>query len=297
MPRSDRPNRSGWRLLDERDPTGGRAKGWLFLTHPGPSLLVTLVVVAAAGVLGTRVPPVRTAVGLVLVMLPAQLAIGALNDWADRELDAAAKPHKPIVRGAVPRRGALAFALGGFAVSLGTAGYLGAGVLLAAAGALAAGVSYDLWLKRTPAAVLSWWAGFATVPLMAMAITGRARGAPVVVPLAGLLALALLLANGLPDRGADEQGGAHTLAALLGARVTVTVICGALLAAAAGMVAVRSALGQGSLAIVAAAVLAVAAAVPPATRRDGRALFPVLALFVAAATVTWLAALAQATPR
>jgi 4-hydroxybenzoate polyprenyltransferase len=294
MPRSDRPNRSGWRLLNERDPAGGRAKAWLFLTHPGPSLLVTVLVVAAAGVLGMRFPPPRTVVGLVLVMLPAQLAIGALNDWADWNLDAAAKPHKPIVRGAVPRRAALVFALCAFAVSLLTAAYLGVGVLLAGILAVAAGSTYDLWLKRTPAAVLAWWAGFAAVPLMAMAITGRPRGALVVVPLAGMVALALLLANGLPDSEGDARGGAHTLPTALGARGALVVLSVALLAASAYTLVFGVVLGQGALAVVAAALLAAAALMPLAGRRVGRRAFALLALLLAVATVTWLTALAQA---
>jgi 4-hydroxybenzoate polyprenyltransferase len=289
-------NRSSWRLLDERQAAGGRPKAWLFLTHPGPSLLVTVLVVAAAGVLGMRLPGARTVVGLVLVMLPAQLAIGALNDWADWKLDATAKPFKPIARRAVPRGGALAVALGGFTVSLGAAAVIGRGVLLADLLAIAAGGSYDLWLKRTAAALLSWWAGFATVPLMAMAITGRLRGAAAIVPLAGLLALALLLANGLPDRESDARGGARTLASILGARGSRTAASAALLAAAAYTLAVRAALGQGALAVLASLVLAAAALVPLGPRRVARLAFPVLALLVSAATVSWLAALGQAAP-
>jgi 4-hydroxybenzoate polyprenyltransferase len=291
MPRSDRPNPSWWRLLDERSAAGGRAKAWLFLTHPGPSILVTAVLVAAAGLLGRQLPSARTAVGLVLVMLPTQLAIGALNDWADWSLDFASKPFKPIACGAVPRRGAIVVALTGFAVSLGAAASLGVGILLADAVAIAAGVSYDLWLKRTAAAVLAWWAGFATVPLMAMAVTGRLRGGLGEVPLAGLLALALLLANGLPDREGDERGGAHTLPSVLGARGSRLLLGAAMVAAAGYMLALREVLGQGAGAAAAAALLAAGALVAVVSRRRTRLGFPLLALLVAAATVSWLAAL------
>jgi geranylgeranylglycerol-phosphate geranylgeranyltransferase len=263
----------------------------LFLTHPGPSLLVTAVLVAAAGLLGRQPPSPRTAVGLVLVMLPAQLAIGALNDWADWELDAAAKPYKPIARGAVPRRAALALALAGFAVSVGAAAFLGGGVLLTDGLAVGAGAGYDLGLKRTPAAVVAWWAGFATVPLMAMVITGRLQGAAAVVPLAGLLALALLLANGLPDREGDARAGARTLPSILGARRSRRLLGAAMIAAAAYTLILRGILDQGAAAVVAAALLAAGALVPMVSRRDARLGFPPLALLVAAATVSWLAAL------
>jgi 4-hydroxybenzoate polyprenyltransferase len=291
MPRSDRPNPSWWRLLDERSAAGGGAKAWLFLTHPGPSILVTAVLVAAAGLLGRQLPSARTGVGLVVVMLPTQLAIGALNDWADWSLDASSKPFKPIARGAVPRRAAIVLALTGFAVSLATAAYLGGGVLLADALAIAAGVSYDLWLKRTPAAVLAWWAGLATVPLMAMAVTGRLRGSLAEVPLAGLLALALLLANGLPDCEGDQRGGAHTLPSVLGTRGSQLLLGAAMVAAAGYTLQVRGMLGQGAGAVVAAALLAAGALFAVVSRSRMRLGFPLLALLVAAATISWLAAL------
>jgi geranylgeranylglycerol-phosphate geranylgeranyltransferase len=270
---------------------GGRGKAWLFVTHPGPSLLVTAVVVAAAGLLTRQLPSVRTAAGLTLVMLPAQLAIGALNDWADVPVDVMAKPFKPIARGAVPRRAALALALVGFAVSLGAAAWLGGDVLAVALLGVAAGVVYDLALKRTPAAVLAWWAGFSAVPLLAMVMTGRLRGALEGVPLAGLIAVALLLANGLPDAEDDRIGGAHTLASALGTRGSRALISTALGAAAVLVVAVRAPLGQSGLALVAAGMVAAGALVPLAPRGGARFAFPLLAVVAAGATVTWLAAL------
>ena len=216
MSQLDRRNRSWWRVLDERSDVGGRGKSWLFLAHPGPSLLVTVVVVVAAGLLTRHLPSPRTAVGLTLVMLPGQLAIGALNDWADIELDRAAKPFKPIPRGIVPRAAALSFAAAGFAVSLATAAWFGPRVLAVDVLAVLAGASYDLGLKRTPAAILSYWAGFVAVPLLAMVAIGNTHGALEVIPLAGGVALALEIANGLPDVEGDRRGGSRTLPVALG---------------------------------------------------------------------------------
>ncbi len=270
---------------------GGRAKAWLFLTHPGPSLLVTTVVVAAAGLLARRLPSTRTAIGLTLVMLPAQLAIGSLNDWADASFDGLSQRFKPIPRGVVRRGGALAVAVCGFVVSLGAAAWLGADVLAVTALGVAAGVAYDLALKRTPAAILAWWAGFAAVPLLAMVITGRLRGAAEGVPLAGLLALALLNANGLPDIEGDRLSGAHTLPSALGVTRARWLTALAMGTAAASVVAARVTLGQSGLAFIAAALLAAGALVPALPRGAPRYAFPVLAVLVAGATVSWLAAL------
>jgi 4-hydroxybenzoate polyprenyltransferase len=291
MPQLDRPNRSWWRVLDERSDAGGRAKAWLFLTHPGPSLLVTAVVVAAAGLLTRQLPSPRTAVGLTLVMLPAQLAIGALNDWADASSDRDAKPFKPVARGAVSRRAAMAVALGGFAVSLGTAAWLGRDVLAVDGLGVAAGIVYDLALQRTPAAVLTWWAGLAAVPLLAMVVTGRLRGAAESVLLAALLALALQLANGLPDSEGDRRSGARTMASALGAPASRAAISAALAAAALYTVVVRGLLGQSSLALLAAGLLAAGAVVPALPRTAQRLTFPLLAVVAAAAAISWLAAL------
>jgi geranylgeranylglycerol-phosphate geranylgeranyltransferase len=296
MPQLERRNRSLWRLLDERSDAGGRAKAWLFLTHPGPSLLVTALVVAAAGLLTRQLPSARIAAGLALVMLPAQLATGSLNDWADVELDRAGKPHKPIPRGLVPRGGALALALTGFAVSLGAAAWLGAGVLAVDALAVAAGVGYDLALKRTPVAVLAWWPGFVVVPLIAMVATGKLAGGAALVPLAGLLALAVLLANGLPDIEGDRSGGATTLPVALGVRRARWLMGFTLGVAAVYVAALRGPLGQGALGLAAAGSLAVAALIPLLPRGAPRVAFPLLALLAAAATVSWLAALPQQAP-
>ncbi len=295
MPDNTRPHRGRWRFLDERSATGGHAKGWLFVTHPGPSLLVTALVVAASGLLTRHLPSARTAIGLAVVMLPAQLGIGALNDWADVGADRLAKPYKPIPRGLVPRGGAVALALGGFAISMGAAAWLGPGVLGVDALGLGAGVSYDLMLKRTPAAVLAWWAGFLALPLLAMVTTRSLDGAADAVPLAGLVALAMQIVNGLPDLEGDRLGGATTLPLALGEARARWVAAVALVMAALFVMVDRGRLQQGLPAVVAAGLLAGAALVPLVPRATPRIAFPLVAVLVAGATVSWLAALPPAT--
>ena len=283
-----------WRVLDERDPRGGRPKAWLFLTHPGPSLLVTAVTVAAAGLLSRQPPGARTAAGLVLVMLPAQLAIGSLNDWADAAADRLTKPHKPIARGLVSRRDALLVAVAGVLISVATAAWLGVEVLLVDLLGLGAGLAYDLALKRSPAAFLAWWAGFVAVPLLAMVAIGRTRGSAAAVPVAGLLAVALLLANGLPDAPGDRRAGARTLPSLLGETGSRMLMAVTLLAAAALVLLLAGPLGQGARATVAAAVLAAGAALAALPGRARRLLFPLASICVAVAAVSWLATLPAA---
>ncbi len=296
MPQLDRPHRNWWRVIDERSGDGGRVKAWLYLTHPGPSLLVTALVVAAAALLARQAPPPRTVVGLVLLMLPAQLAIGALNDWADVAMDAAAKPYKPIPRGVVPRAAALALAIGGLVTSLAAAASMGVALLGADLLVVGAGVSYDLALKRTPAAALAWWGGFVAVPLVAMLATGRLHGALAVIPLAGLMAVALQVANGLPDVEGDLRGGARTLPVVLGPRGSRALMALGLGVASAYTAALQAALGQGAGALVAAGLLAAGALLAAIQRSASRATFPALAVILAVATVSWLAALPPAAP-
>ena len=87
---------------DERKP-GGTIRSLVFLGHPGPSLLVTGVLVAIAGLAGHGLPEGTRILQLVGAMLPVQLCIGVINDVVDLPADAVAKPHKPLVRGVLAR--------------------------------------------------------------------------------------------------------------------------------------------------------------------------------------------------
>ena len=281
-----------WHVFDERRTRGGRVKSWLFLTHPGPSLLVTAVTVAATGVLERRVPEWATTTSLVLVMLPAQFAIGALNDWADAQGDGVHQPFKPLPRGAVSRRVAVAVAVGGLILSLGTAAHWSSRFLLIDVLGAGAGVAYDLGLKRTPLSFICWWGGFEAVVMLATAAANTA-GALVTLPLSGLLALGLLVSNALPDAAGDRLSATTTPAVLLGARSSrrVVVFMVAVAAVYAGAVAVPLRLGAGALvtALTLGGATCLFAALP--LRTVSRAGFALLSLLTAIAAVSWLAAL------
>src|SRR5579864_2837176 len=119
------PNRPGNRATrhvwwDERQP-GGTIRSLIFLGHPGPSLLVTGVLVAIASLAGHGLPDGIRAVQLVGAMLPVQLCIGVVNDVADLPADAVTKPHKPLVRGVIDRRSAAVLGILLGAIGLGAA--------------------------------------------------------------------------------------------------------------------------------------------------------------------------------
>ncbi|WP_432118293.1 SCO3242 family prenyltransferase [Streptomyces sp. bgisy032] len=127
---------------------------------------------AAGGTLGSRT---LLAIGSSLCLYEAGMA---LNDWADREVDAVERPHRPLPSGRIRPAAALtaACALTGAGLALAA----GAGrPALAVAAPLAATVwAYDLGLKHTPAGPVAMGAARGLDLLLgAAATTGRTRPA------------------------------------------------------------------------------------------------------------------------
>ena len=264
----------------------------LALLHPGPSLLVTACFVAAAAAARHRFPDPLTAARLAGVMLPLQFAIGALNDLCDRDLDRLAKPRKPLASGALSPAIAAATAVTGFALGLGVAATFPLPTLPLAAACAAAGIAYDVGLKRGMLSWLPLWVGFSCLPLTAGAAV-RHLTAPVVLaapPLALALALSLQLANALPDIETDRRSGAAGLAARLGCAWSWRLSLGfAVLAAVAAIVA-APALGQ-PVAVVALGALPLLGVAGGLAARPLARPFPLLAPAMAIIAAAWLVAL------
>ncbi|MCC9738678.1 UbiA family prenyltransferase [Streptomyces sp. MNU89] len=75
----------------------------------------------------------------------------ALNDWADRALDAGERPHRPIPSSRIAPGAALGTAAGLTAAGLGLAAAAGRPALATATTLAGTVWAYDLWLKNTPA--------------------------------------------------------------------------------------------------------------------------------------------------
>jgi heme o synthase len=275
---------------DERKP-GGAIRSLIFMAHPGPSLLVTVVLVAIAGLAGHRVPDGILVLQLVGAMLPVQFCIGVINDVADLEADAVAKPHKPLVRGVVRRSTATGAGIVLGVIGLGVAATINLATLGLDALALGAGLAYDLGLRRTPLSWVPWWGGMAVLPLEGYASVGTVPSKLLVVlPLTGLLAIGLHFANALPDIEGDRLAGRRSLPVLAGAGGSRWAGPAALAAAGVLALALAGPLGQagvmffGGLAVLGVGVGAVA------ITRSARP-FPVLAVATAVFAVTWLASL------
>jgi 4-hydroxybenzoate polyprenyltransferase len=186
------------------------------LAHPFPSLLNALATAAIATLAGAA--PQRAGL-LGFSMLSIQVAIGALNDWADAPRDAVEKRGKPIPSGlATPRQALLlAWVAGGAGVALSAAAGLAPAAAIAVA--LALGVLYDLRLSRT---ALSWLPLALALPLVPvhawLGTTGELPlGMALLYPAAVGAGAALALANGLVDLERDARSDRPTIAVRLGA--------------------------------------------------------------------------------
>lgn len=275
---------------DERRPRGA-IRSLIFMSHPGPSLLVTGVLVAIAGLAGHEVPDGTRILQLVGAMLPVQLCIGVINDVVDLPADAVSKPHKPLVRGMFSRSAATIVGVLLGVIGVGVAATINAPTLGLDALALAAGLAYDLGLRRTPLSWVPWWCGMAVLPLEGYASVGAVPSRLLaLIPLAGLIAIGLQVANALPDIDGDRLAGRRSLPVLLG--VDRSRWAGPVALAAAAVVALLLAgpLGQaGPVFFAGAAVLGagVVAVVVAGLRRP----FPVLAVATAIFAIAWLASL------
>lgn len=275
---------------DERKP-GGAIRSLIFMGHPGPSLLVTVVLVAIAGLAERRLPGGVLALQLIGAMLPVQLCIGVINDVVDLPADAVAKPHKPLVRGVVARSTAawVGVALG--AIGLAIAATINLETLGLDALALGAGLAYDLGLRGTPLSWAPWWGGMAVLPLEGYASVGSIPSRLLIlIPLSGLIAIGLHFANALPDIHGDRIAGRRSLPVLVGA--SRTRWAGPLLISVAGLLALVLAgpLGQaGAVFFAGVAGLAIGVAAVVVTRSPRP--FPTLAVATAVFAIAWLASL------
>ena len=147
----------------------------------------------------------------------------ALNDWADREVDAVERPERPIPSGRVSARTALATASGLTMAGLAVAGLAGGRRSLALAGVLAAAVwSYDLAPKQGPLSV----ATMASTRGLDVLLGASAGGWPALQRAAAPAALVALHTAGVTALSRGEvHGGSVSVAQ--GAAATTGVVAAA----------------------------------------------------------------------
>lgn len=176
-------------------------------------------------------------------MFTLQASIGAVNDLADRDADASAKPHKPLVAGLVPVDVARIVAVAGLAVGLAVSAVLGLPALVVALLGVGIGYLYDLRLKGSAWAWLPFALGVPLLPVYAWVGAGAALPSAfaVLLPAAVAAGAALALGNQLEDLAADAVAGIDSTARRLGPRnawlVMAALYAGVAVAAASSLAA------------------------------------------------------------
>jgi 4-hydroxybenzoate polyprenyltransferase len=194
-----------------------KAVSLLLASHPGPTVVVT-VIVTLLGV-GLGYPPPRLAV-LALAVLLGQLSIGWCNDWLDAERDRAVqRADKPAARGDIPIAVVRIAAFAALIAALLATWPLGPGALAANAVVVAGGWAYNLGLKSTALSFLPFAVAFGVLP--AIATLGQQHpGWPQwwVYAAGALLGVAAHVTNVLPDLEDDAATGIRGLPHRLGPR-------------------------------------------------------------------------------
>ena len=200
--------------------------------HPFPTALNVVATVALAVIAEDGLPSASVLARLAIAMFCAQAAIGAANDYCDRDLDARTKPFKPIVQGLLEPRTALLLA-GAFSIAAGAlAATFGLRSMLVGAVGLAAGLAYDAKLKRTIFSALPFMIALPALPFWVWLSLDRfSTSLWWLLPFAPLAGLAVHVSNTLPDLDADARAGVRGLGHALGLRGSVALAWGSFAAA------------------------------------------------------------------
>ncbi|QSW98197.1 geranylgeranylglycerol-phosphate geranylgeranyltransferase [Haloterrigena alkaliphila] len=209
---------------------GETGRGLLELTRPvnviAASVLTAIGSFVAGGI--TEEP-----VAVAAAVAATGLAVGAgnaINDYFDREIDRINQPDRPIPRGAVSPRGALAFSLVCFGASVALAVTLPLAALAIAGINLVALVAYTEVFKGLPGvgnALVAYLVG--STFLFGAAAVGQMAPAVVLFLLSAIATLTREIVKDVEDLEGDREEGLNTLPIAIGERPALWVATGLLL--------------------------------------------------------------------
>lgn len=201
-------------------------------THPGPTLVVTAIVLGLA--LSAGVGAGRLAV-LVAAVFAGQVSIGLSNDVLDAPRDRmAGRPDKPLARPSAPLRSAGALAVVAGILAIAGSAVLGWQLAVAHLAFLGTGWAYNAALKSTIWSALCFVVGFGVFPSLAPLSLPDPTPAPAWAWAAGAaFGVAVHFSNVLPDLDDDARTGVRGLPHRVGPRGSAVVAFGALVAGAA----------------------------------------------------------------
>ncbi|GAB6877898.1 geranylgeranylglycerol-phosphate geranylgeranyltransferase [Halorubrum gandharaense] len=201
-----------------------RARGLLELTRPGNAVAAGVLTFTGAYVAGGAF---ETPLLVAAAVLATGLAVGAgnaVNDYFDREIDAVNQPDRPIPRGAVSARGALAFSLVLFAGAVVCALVLPTTAIAIAVVNLLLLVAYTKLFKGL-LGLGNVVVGFLTGStfLFGGAAVGEPLGAAALAVLAAVATFTREVIKDVEDLAGDREEGLRTLPIAFGERTATTV--------------------------------------------------------------------------
>ena len=200
--------------------------------HPFPVGLNVAATAAIAGIAVDGVPEAADLARLMIAMFCVQAAIGASNDYCDRDLDAITKPYKPIARGLVQPNVALLLAALLKLVAGGLTATFGPLSFAVGACGLLAGLAYNFRLKRTVLSPLPFMVALPALPFWVLVSLERFTNELWwLVAFGPLVGLSVHLSNTAPDLEHDRQAGVRGLAHALGIERTLAIAWGSFAAA------------------------------------------------------------------
>lgn len=241
-------------------------------THPGPTLVVTVLSLALG--LAAGVEPARLAL-LVVAVFAGQVSVGLSNDAIDGARDAAVgRTDKPIAGGAITPERALAVAVASAILAVVLSVPLGPGLVAAHAIALASAWAYNAGLKSTPFSIAPFVLSFGLFPSFAtLSLVPPALAAPWASVAGAALGAAVHLTNVVRDLDDDRRTGVRGLPHRLGARASVVLAACGIGAGAVAVLLGTDATVLGVVFFVAVVGVAVGAVVVVFVRAPGRAVF------------------------
>lgn len=241
-------------------------------THPGPTLVVTVLSLALG--LAAGVEPGRLAL-LVIAVFAGQVSVGLSNDAIDGARDAAVgRSDKPIAGGAITPERALGVAVASALLAVLLSVPLGRGLVAAHAVALASAWAYNAGLKSTPASIVPFVLSFGLFPSFAtLSLASPALAAPWASLAGAALGAAVHLTNVVRDLDDDRRTGVRGLPHRLGARVSVVLAAVGVVAGAVAVLIGTDATVLGAIFFAAVVAVAATAVVLVLVRSPGRAVF------------------------
>jgi len=201
-----------------------QVRGAVELTRPGNALAAGVLTFIGAFVAGGLTAPTSTA----FAVLATGFATGggnAINDYFDREIDAINRPDRPLPRGAVTARAALAFSLALFAAAVGLTLLLPPIAIAIAVVNLLALIAYTEVFKGLPGvgnALVAYLTG-STFLYGGAAVGGDLATVSVLFVLAAAATMAREIVKDVEDVAGDREEGLNTLPIAVGERTALGV--------------------------------------------------------------------------